>query len=329
MSQPQTKTRIVDTSILVKTISVVKSDGACLFHQNFGTNESKELNPQLMGGFFSAISHYAQVNSGQKLNSILLSEDIILIESEKDLFFILQYTPARLDSEGAKLILYRVMEQFLAKFPDAAKTNQTGMFESFYDIVPAMIAEILKQTVQFQCPWCQNQHSIVIERSLITETAHFPFKYVYVHGGNQAILNLYIDKDFKVVKVEVASRIEMKQTDVVQILNPIAKNQESLTPEVVFGFVLSQKGKMNTQYLNPVWKPKFDLQEIADLWQIGSVYSEGESLPDQILFRLADAWLVGVRSNDHELIVVAAPGVDAIGVFPQVYELLNRLVEHV
>ncbi len=324
------KTPIADTGVLVKTISVVRQDGACLFHQNFGASGGNELNPQLMGGFFSAISHYAQVNSGQKLSSILLSEDIILIESAHDLFFILQYTPAHLDSEGAKLILYRVMEQFLAKFPDAAKTNYTGVFESFYDVVPAMIAEILKQTVQFQCPWCQNQHSIVIERSLITETAQFPFKYVYVHGGNQAILNLLIDKDFKVLKVEIAGRIEMKQKDVAQILNPIANNQESLTPDVVFGFVLSKNGKMVTEYKSPEWNPAFDFQEVADLWQIGASYSQQpDQLPDQILFRLADAWLVGVRTNGHELIVVAAPGIDAIGVFPQVYELLNRLVEHV
>ncbi len=84
---------------------------------------------------------------------------------------------------------------------------------------------------------------------------------------------------------------------------------------------------MVTEYVNPEWKHAFDFQELADLWKIGASYSEGEQLPDQILFRLADAWLVGVRTNGHELIVIAAPGIDAVGVFPQVYELLNRLVE--
>ncbi len=328
MSQPQTKTPLVEGSVLIKAISVIRPDGVCLFHQNFGVVGDNDMNPQLMGGFFSAISHYAQASSGQKLNSILLSEDIILIDSEKDLYFVLQYNPAHLDSEGAKLILYRVMEQFISKFPDAAKTNQTDRFDSFYDVVPAMIAEILKQTVQFHCPWCQGQHSIVIERTLIADTTEFPFKYVYVHGGNQAILNLFIDKGFKVLKVEVAGRIEMKQKDVVQILKPIAVNQESLTPDVVFGFVLSKNGEMVTHYVNPDWIHAFDFQEVADLWKIGASYSQGDQLPDQILFRLADAWLVGVRTSGYELVVVAAPGIDAVGVFPQVYELLNQLVEH-
>jgi hypothetical protein len=327
LSQTKAKSRAIEGSVLIKAISVIRQDGACLFHQNFGAIGSKDLNPQLMGGFFSAISHYAQVNSGQKLHSIHLDEDVILIENEQTLFFILQYSPARLDSEGAKLILLRVMEQFLAKFPGAAKSDQTDQYESFYEVVALMIADILQQTIQFQCPWCQNQHSIVIERNLIAESAQFPFKYVYVHGGNQAILNLYVGKDFKVLKVEVAGRIEMKQKDVAQILNPVTRNQESLTPEVVFGFVLSKHGQMRTQYLNPAWVPAFDFQQVADLWQTGAKYSREHNLPDQILFRLADAWLLGVRANNYELIVVVAPGVDAVGLFPQIGELLNRLVE--
>jgi len=329
VNPPLAKVSLTDGDVLIKTISVVRQDGACLFHQNFGVNQTTELNPQLMGGFFSAISHYAQVNSGQKLNSILLSEDIILIENYKDLFFILQYNPTHLDSEGAKLILFRVMEQFLTKFPDAGKSSQTTLFESFYDVVPAMIADILKQTIQFQCPWCQHQHSIIIERSLFAENVEFPFKYVYVHGGTQALLNIYIDNEFKVLKVEVAGRIELKQKEIDRILTPLAKDQESLTPEVVFGFVLSKNGKMITHYVNPVFSQTYDLVKVVDLWQIGASYSREKQIPDQILLRLADAWLIGVRNKGHELLVVAAPGIDAIGIFPQVYELLNRLIEQV
>ncbi|HMF31939.1 MAG TPA: hypothetical protein VKK79_11010 [Candidatus Lokiarchaeia archaeon] len=325
-SSPQASPPLTAGNVLIKSVSVVREDGVCLFQQNFGQNNSSQLNPQLMGGFFSAISHFAQVNSGQQVTSIQLNEDVILVEAEQDFYFILQYSPQFLDAEGAKLILYLTMQEFLARFPDAKQANESQEFDSFYDVVPGMVENVLEQTIQFDCPWCQKQHSVVVLRNQIDASTHFPVKLIYVHGGSQEVLNLFIDQDFKVINVEIASLIEMKKDDVAEILDAYAEDLDNLTPSVVFGVLLSHEGQLRAQYMKEGWIPGCELDSLINLWSAGKKCTRDELGPEKLLFKMPDYWLIGVQANEHELMVLAAPDVNGPQLFPQVQVLLDRLL---
>ncbi len=314
------------SSVLIKSLSVVHLDGVCIFQQNFGPSKGKTLNPQLMGGFFSAISHFAQENSGQQINSIQLNEDIILIKTEEDLHFILQYTPQYLDMEGAKLILNLAMQEFLARFPEASKVYKIEGFDSFYDVVPAVVSQVLEQTLQFYCPRCQKQHSVVIQRDLIDSSGKFPVKYTYVHSDSQNVLNLYIDQDFKVIQVEITDLIEMKDDDVAQILDTEGDDLENLTPSVVFGVLLSHEGNLRAQYLKQGWTPGCDIQSTLDLWTAGKICAPDKPAPECLLFKMPRYWLIGVRVKDNELMVFTSLTVNGPLLFPKVYAMLNQLV---
>ncbi len=323
---PLTKLPVIEGSALIKSLSVVRQDGVCLFQQNFGPSGGNQWNPQLMGGFFSAISNFAEAKTGQQLNSIQLNEDVILIETDRDLFFLLQYNPQSLDSEGAKLILYLAMQEFLARFPEASKTNKTDDFDSFYDVIPAMVSNVLEQTIQFDCPWCQTQHSVVIQRNMIDYSGKFPVKYTYVHGGSQNVLNLYIDQDFKVIQVEITGLIEMKADDVAQMLDSQADDLENLTPSVVFGVLLSREGQLRAQYLKEGWSPGCYLQSILDLWEAGRKCAPNKQKPDCLLFKMPDYWLIGAQEKDHELTVFTSLAVNGPQLFPKIHALLDQLL---
>ncbi len=323
---PLVKPPIIEENALIKSLSVVHQDGVCLFQQNFGPSSGSQWNPQLMGGFFSAISSFAQAKTGQQLNSIQLNEDVILIENDRDLFFILQYNPQRLDSEGAKLLLYLAMQEFLARFPDANKVHTTDTFASFYDVIPAMVSNVLEQTIQFDCPWCQKQHSVVIQRNMIDSSGKFPVKYTYVHGGSQNVLNLYIDQEFKVIQVEVMDLVEMKADDVAQMLDGRADDLENLTPSVVFGVLLSREGYLRAQYLKEGWSPGCDIQSILDLWDAGRKCAPNKQKPESLLFKMPNYWLIGVQAKDHELTVFTSLIVNGPALFPKVHALLEQLL---
>ena len=195
LAVPSSATPVIEGGVLIKAISIIRADGVCLFHQDFGTGEVTHQHPQLLGGFFSAIIQWAQVNSGQDLHSIRLDEDVILIENYKDLYFILQYKPLKLDIEGARLIIYQILTKFVATFPDAGQIADSAQFDSFYDTVPEMILEILHQTVEVYCPSCGTSHAIVLDRNSFMGLP-FPVKYTYIHGDSQVMLTLYLAQRF-------------------------------------------------------------------------------------------------------------------------------------
>ncbi|HMF31619.1 MAG TPA: hypothetical protein VKK79_09405 [Candidatus Lokiarchaeia archaeon] len=300
---------VIEGGVLIKAISIISEDGLCFFHQDFGTTDLVRQNPQLLGGFFSAIISWAQVNSGQALRSMKLDEDVILIENDKGLYFILQFKPEKLDIEGAKLILYQILEKFTATFPDAGKIVDSAEFDPFYDVVPQMILQILQQTVEVFCPACGTTHAIVLDRNSIADAVQFPVKYTYLHGDSQVMLSLYLDSNFQIIKTEVVDLFEMNENQLEVILSDGEEAAQMITPNEIYGFLLSRNGVTRTHYLNLQYETEFDLQGLKEIWKLGSKLARDQTPMDIFYMKQAKFWVAGVRKEDFELILVTAPNV--------------------
>lgn len=321
---PSPVTSVIEGGVLIKAISIIRADVVCLFHQDFGTGEVTHQHPQLLGGFFSAIIQWAQVNSGQDLHSIKLDEDVILIENDKDLYFILQFKPLKLDIEGARLILYQILAKFVVTFPDAEQIADSAQFDSFYDTVPQMILEILQQTVEVYCPSCGNSHTIVLDRKSFLGVP-FPVKYSYIHGDSQVMLTLYLDQDFHVIKTEVVDLFEMKENELTNMLDEQDLDPQDLKSDQVYGFLLTKGGITRTHYLNLQWDAEVDFAAFKEVWKFGVKSPNAPMLLDKFFLKQEKFWIAGVRKNAFELILLTSPDLTADQLDAQTVAFLDRL----
>ena len=87
----------------------------------------------------------------------------------------------------------------------------------------------------FKCPYCQIEHEIKLQKSLIENQSQFPISYVYLHGELKDILTtLYLDKDLEIRAVEAKKLSDddiFSKDQVLLITDTLMKEIERLREE--------------------------------------------------------------------------------------------------